>query len=179
MKTGKFNLGKALKTVLFSLLFVTASYSQDFAPPKPVESAYFDKWVGEWTGENVYNGQPGKQTIVAAWDFNHQFLVVNVTGTNDNNPNLIYRGTGYYTVDNEGNYVGYWFDIFGINGLSESKGKITNNRLEGSVSAPGYTGTEFAEFKNDNDVTMGSKSTYEHNGQKMQTEHTATYKRKK
>lgn len=172
------NFKTVLAVILFALTFTAFTKAQDMTPPKPVESAYFDKWVGTWVGENVYAGQPGKQTIVAAWDLNHQFLVVKVTGTNDNNPDFIYSGTGYYTIDNNGSYIGYWFDIFGRNGLSESKGKITNNRLEGSVTAPGYIGTEFAEFKGDNDVTMGSKGTYEYNGQKMQTEHTATYKRK-
>ncbi len=177
-RTNSIKLRTILTAVLFALTIISAAKAQDMTPPKPIESSYFDKWVGTWVGENVYNGQTGKQTIVAAWDLNHQFLVVNVTGTNDNNPDFKYKGTGYYTIDNNGNYVGYWFDIFGIAGISESKGKTTPNRVDGSVTAPGYTGTEFAEFKGDNEVVMGSKGTYEFNGQKMPMEMTTTYKRK-
>lgn len=170
------------RTVLAAvLMFVILSISlkaQDMTPPKPVESAYFDKWVGTWVGENVYAGQPGKQTLVCVWDLNHQFLIVNATGTNDNNPDFKYRGTGYYTVDKDGNYVGYWFDIFGKDGITLSKGKISGSKLEGAVTGTGFEGIETAEFTGDNDVKMGSKGSYEYNGQKMPFEHTVTYKRK-
>lgn len=171
------NLKSVLSVILFAIIFTAFTKAQDMNPPKPVESAYFDKWVGTWVGENVFAGQPGKQTIVAAWDLNHQFLVVNVTGTNDNNPDFKYRGTGYYTIDNSGNYVGYWFDIFGIAGISSSKGKISGDKLEGNVTAEGYTGTEWANITGDV-VNMGSKGTFEYNGQKMPFEHTTVYKRK-
>ena len=161
---------------IFTITFISAA--QDMTPPKPVESAYFDKWVGTWVGENEHGGMPGKQTIVAAWDLNHQFLVVNVTGTGDKNPDFVYKGTGYYTIDNSGNYIGYWFDIFGQAGISESKGKTSATSLEGSVTASGYTGIETAVFNGDNEVTMTSKGTYEFNGQKMPIESKSVFKRK-
>lgn len=172
------NFKTVLAVILFAITFTAFTKAQDMTPPKPVESAYFDKWVGTWVGENVYAGQPGKQTIVAAWDLNHQFLVVNATGTNDNNPNFLYKGTGYYTVDKDGNFVGYWFDIFGKDGMTLSKGKVSGSKLEGTVTGTGFEGIESAEFTGDNDVKMGTKGSYEYNGQKMPFEHTVTYKRK-
>lgn len=167
-----------LTLILFALSFFNRLTAQEMTPPKPVESACFDKWVGTWVGENEHGGMPGKQTIVCAWDLNHQFLVVNVTGTGDKNPDFVYKGTGYYTIDNNGGYIGYWFDVFGLAGLSESKGKVTGSSLEGSVTAPGYTGVETAVFNGDNEVTMISKGTYEFNGQKMPIEMKSVYKRK-
>lgn len=177
-RTKSINIKTILTTVLFVLTIISAAKAQEMTPPKAVESSYFDKWVGTWVGENVYAGKPGKQTIVCAWDFNHQFLVINVTGTNDSNPDFKYKGTGYYTIDKDGNYVGYWFDIFGSAGISISKGKISGSRLEGNVTSEGFAGTEWAEFTGDNDVKMGTNGSFEYNGQKMPYEHTSAYKRK-
>ena len=167
-----------LTVVLFAITFSFITNAQEMTPPKPVESSYFDKWVGTWVGENAHGGSPGKQTIVCAWDLNHQFLVVNVTGTNEKNPDFVYKGTGYYTIDKNGNYTGYWFDVFGAAGVSESSGKVSGSKLEGNVTAQGYTGIEWAEFKSENEILMGSKGEYEFNGQKMPFESVSTYRKK-
>lgn len=177
MKTGKFNLGKALKTILFSLLFVTAAYSQE--PPKPVESAYFDKWVGEWTGEGDFGGRKQNQMITCKWDLNHQFLSVEVKAKDSETLQEVYSGKGFYTIDKEGNVAGYWFDIFGTEGISLSKGKITGDKMVNSVTAPGYTGTESGEFKSNDEVVLSTNGTYENNGEKMPVQSNRTYKRKK
>ncbi len=177
-KTKSINFKTILTAVLFTLTIISASTAQEMTPPKPIESSYLDKWVGTWVGENVYGGQPGKQTIVCAWDLNHQFLVVNVTGTNDNNPNFSYKGAGYYTLDKDGNTIGYWFDIFGAQGITHSKGKISGSKMENNVTAEGYTGIESAVFNGDNEVSMVSKGIYEFDGQKMPFEMNTSYKRK-
>ncbi|MCC6865679.1 MAG: hypothetical protein IT280_05905 [Ignavibacteria bacterium] len=170
---------KPVLSVLLLVISISAiSKAQDMTPPKPVESSYFDKWVGTWVGENVYDGLKGKQSLTAAWDLNHQFLVINVTGTIDNNPDFKYKGTGYYTIDNNGKYIGYWFDVFGFGSITQSNGKISRNKMEGSVTAKGYTGTEWAEFKSDNEVEMNTKGTYEYNGQKIPSENNVTYRKK-
>lgn len=172
------NFKTILTAALFALTIISATRAQDMTPPKPVESSFFDKWVGEWKGENEYGGKKGKQTVMCKWDLNHQFLVINVKGTFNDIPDALYNGIGYYTLDYKGDVQGYWFDIYGANGISTTHGKITGNKMENNVTAAGYSSTELAEFKSDNEVSMVIKGTYEVNGQKMPFEHTATYIRK-
>ena len=172
------NLKTVLTVFLLALALPVILKSQDLTPPKPVESAYFDKWVGTWIGENAYGGQPGKQTVICKWDLNHQFLTINVTGTFDDKPGEVYNGSGYYSIDQGGNVIGYWFDIFGPAAVTVSKGKINGDKMENNVTADGYTGIETADFTSQNEVKLYSKGTWDMNGQKFPMESTTFYKRK-
>jgi hypothetical protein len=93
-------------------------------------------------------------------------------------PGVTYNGTGYYSVDHNGNVIGYWFDIYGPAAVTVSKGKINGDKMENSVTAEGYKGIETADFTSADEVKMYSKGTWEFNGQKTPMEMNTTYRKK-
>lgn len=163
------------KIALVILLTVKFSFSQEFAPPKPLQNEFFDALVGNVTTEVTRNGKIMTSTFSVNWDLNHQFLIINLTSVNKNNPDEKYQGMGIWGIENSGTVNANWFDIFGADNITKSTGKITGNKLVLNENGKYKSGTATFEIIN-NSLRFESKGSYNTpDGKQIPYEETAIF----
>lgn len=163
------------KIALVILMSVKISFSQGMTPPEPLQNEFFESLVGTSTGEVMRNGKNLTNTISINWDLNHQFLIINLSSVNKNNPSEKYQGMGVWGIENDGTVKASWFDIFGANFSTTSTGKITDNKLELTDNGKFMSGTTVLEIVNKS-VKYVSKGFFKTpDGKQIPYEETATY----
>jgi hypothetical protein len=119
-----------MKTILFflvlSLLFSLSSFAQDMQPPPPIDDEFFNNSVGDWVSEEYeMMGMKWTDEINVSWALGKQFLVISSKSKSDKGMN--YESIGYVTMDKDKNAKMWFFDNWGMDGVSEFTGKIEGN----------------------------------------------------
>jgi len=121
---------KTLFKISFLLLICCSPIvkSQEMAPPPPVEIPFFNLIEGKWVSEPYQAmGKTFTDEADQDWKLNHQYFVIDFEAKSKESN---YKGKGYFTKDNDGNIKGWWFDIFGLQGLMSYSGKIEGNKMK-------------------------------------------------
>lgn len=120
-----------MKTILFSMviiLFVSGiSFSQDMKP-KPISSPMLKALEGTWISD-PYEFMGAKMTDEAVHKMilNSQFLEVSIKSTGDNG--FVYEGLGIIAPSEDGTFTGWFYDIYGKDGIMTYTGKEDNGKL--------------------------------------------------
>ncbi len=110
-------------TFVFSFLLPMGLLAQDMQPPPPIENEFFNSSIGNWVSDEYeMMGMKWTEEMNISWALNKQFVVITTMSTSDKG--MPYESVGYMTVDKEGNTKTYFFDNWGMEGISEFTGKI-------------------------------------------------------
>lgn len=115
---------KTLLSIIFlTFIFTINSYSQGFKVPPPIENEFFNESVGTWiSDEYEMMGTKWTDETVFNWVLNNQFL--EMKSVSNNGTDNKFQTIGYISVDKDGNMKGWFFDIMGLEGVSEFSGKV-------------------------------------------------------
>ena len=115
---------KTLLTIIaLTFIFSINAFSQGFKIPPAIENEFFNESVGTWiSDEYEMMGMKSTDETTFNWVLNNQFLEMNsVSNTGTDNK---FQTIGYIGVDKDGNMKGWFFDIMGMEGVTEFTGKV-------------------------------------------------------
>jgi len=118
---------KTIFSILFlSLLLPAGIFAQDMQPPPPIDNEFFNNSVGDWVADEYeMMGMKWTEEVNISWALNKQFIVITTKSKSDKG--VPYESIGYMTVDKEGSTKTYFFDNWGMEGITEFTGKIDGN----------------------------------------------------
>ncbi len=109
--------------IVLTFIFTFNSFAQGFKIPPAIENEFFNESVGTWiTDEYEMMGMHWTDESTFNWVLNNQFL--EMRSTSNSSTDMKFQTIGYIGVDKEGNLKGWFFDIMGIEGVSEFTGKV-------------------------------------------------------
>jgi len=164
---------KTLFLLLITFTFALSLHAQD-TPPKPLDISFLNLMEGTWVGQSEMMGTKMNEEIICRLDLNKQFLILNLIATSEDKAHS-YSGLGVYGSDAQGNVTSWWFDDWGIAGVSNGTGKIdgltltlqSKNATGSSSRSIELTGgtlvmkwTANWKDKDGKDQTMSSETTY-------------------
>ena len=163
--------------ILFSCI-ITKTYSQDnMTPPKPVENKVYESMIGTWTSDDKMMGMPMHQEANIHWALDHQYIFMEVTAIQKDNPAVKYSGLGIFGIDEKGNCKSWWFDNWGAAAMSTGSGTFSDNMLTMTDGNALYN--ESRNFTiNGNQLIMHAKGTMNMNGKDVPFEEIMTYAKK-
>lgn len=142
----KFNL----ILVVLMLLVSGKIYSQGMVPPNPIKSAFIDASLGTWVSE-PYDMMGMKMTdeVTHKMILNGQFMEIDVKGTGQG---FTYEAKGIIAPSADGTLTGWFFDIFGKDGIGNYTG--TANGTSVNLLGSGNWGTEKRNITIDGDTMI-------------------------
>lgn len=123
---------KKLNLLLIAVMVLISGkiFAQDMMPPEAIKSPLLESMVGTWVSE-PYEMMGSKMTDVVTQSMilNGQFMEVDVKSTADNT-SFVYEAKGFFAPEKDGNIIGWWYDIFGRNGITTYTGINNNGKLQ-------------------------------------------------
>ncbi|MFC2093217.1 hypothetical protein ACFLSV_04890 [Bacteroidota bacterium] len=112
-----------LTIIVLSFILTINSFSQGFKVPPPIENEFFNASVGSWVSDEYeVMGMKCIDETTFNWALNNQFLEMkSVSNTGTDNK---FQTIGYMGIDKDGNMKGWFFDIMGMEGVTEFTGKV-------------------------------------------------------
>ncbi len=129
-------------------------------PPPPIKSSFIDASVGTWVSD-PYQMMGGTNTDVVTHKMilNGQFMEIDVHSTSDKG--FVYDALGIIAPTAEGPMTGWFFDVFGKDGIGNYTGKYDGSKV--TLTGTGNWGTEMREITI-NGNTMIHNITYKMKG---------------
>ncbi len=163
--------------ILAGTLLSAKLYSQDMAPPKPLDNKVYEAMTGNWSGDSQMMGMMMHQEVKTYWAMNHQYIIMELVSTAKDNPAIKYTGTGVYGVDASGNAKVWWFDDWGATAMSTGSGTFTDNTLTVTDGNDMFKETRIFNVKG-SQIVMSAKGSMKLNGADMPFEETTTFTKK-
>lgn len=156
----------------------SASTFPEVQLPKPVQNKVYDAMVGTWVAKDVEGmGKKMNDVMKVSWVLNHQFIMIDLTGTDTKNPKFKYKAIGFSGIDENGKAKTVWLDIWGAKGISTGSGEFGENSLTLTDSSPFFKETRTIEIKG-KEMLMHAKGTKTIDGKEIPFDITAVYKKK-
>jgi hypothetical protein len=133
-----------LKTLFLTLSLFAFVFSHSInlhaqnTPPKPLDINFFSRIEGTWTAKSKMMGQDMNEVLSCRMDLNKQFLIMELQSVSEDKT-YSYTGLGIFGSDADGNITSWWFDDWGVNGVSTGTGKIDGPTLMLDAKNPNYT----------------------------------------
>ncbi len=114
--------------ILFVFLFSAKVYSQDMMPPAPVNSPVLNSMEGTWVSAPYeMMGSNMTDQVTMEMVLNGQFLEVDVKSTSDKG--FVYEAKGFIEPNADGTFSGWFYDIFGKEGITTYTGTSEGSKL--------------------------------------------------
>lgn len=162
---------------VFSVLLCSGNvFSQDMLP-KPISSPILEALEGTWVSEPYeFMGSKMTDEAVHKMILNGQFMEINVISKSDKGFN--YEGKGIIAPSADGSMTGWFYDIYGKDGIMTYVGTSDNNKI--SMTGTSNFMNEKREITIDGDkmihnLTFDMKM---HGMEGMQQKLTVTYTKK-
>jgi hypothetical protein len=115
-----------LSVLVLSLLLPLSSFAQNMQPPPPIDDEFFNNSIGDWVSDEYeMMGMKWTDETNVNWALGKQFLVISTKSKSDKGAN--YESIGYVTMDKDKNVKMWFFDNWGMEGVSEFTGKVEGN----------------------------------------------------
>lgn len=158
------------------LTAATAQADVNMVPPKPIENKTLDAMVGKWVATSDMMGKKAKEKMEIKWALDHQFLLIKLDAQGIDQPNMKYKGRGFFGLDSQGKVKSWWFDNWGAESVSTGTGNIDGDKVILKNSNAMFSETRTFEMKN-GVITMHAKGKMTIDGKDTPYDTTTVYKK--
>lgn len=153
-----------LKTLfILPLLFIAMNLYAQSSPPRPLDMSFLNLIEGTWAGQSEIMGTKMNEVVTCRMDLNKQYLIINLRAESEDKAH-VYTGMGVYGSDSQGNVKSWWFDDWGIAGISSGEGKIESMKMIIDAKSSLYTMKREMELTGGNLVMRWSSTSKDKDG---------------